>query len=123
MVPTALVRMERIVATIMSTSRTIRGRSLYFMTMASVLSRSPDFAIPAPITNIAAIMMTFLFVSPENASVIVMTLVSISAMMMPMEITVYGSFPDMKAMIVRIRIISTIVNWSINLLLCVRTCE
>ena len=74
---------------------------------------------PAPMTNIATNMTTFVLIKPPNASAGVLTPVRISARMIPVEITENGILPDTKARIVTSRMTSVISNGLIVVSSCV----
>ncbi len=63
---------------------------------------------PAPITNIATNITTFVLKNPPNAYAGVLTPVKISAIIIPDEMTAIGILPDAKAMIVTSRITKVI---------------
>lgn len=82
----------------------IIGLSSLFMMIRGVL------VSPAPMTNMATNMTTFVLMKPPKASAGVLMPVRISARMMPVEMTENGTLPDTKAMIVTSRMTSVISN-------------
>ena len=74
------------------------------------------FVSPAPITNIATNITTFVLINPPNASAGVITPVKISARMMPDEMTENGILPLTNARIVASRMSRVISNRVIEFL-------
>lgn len=88
----------------------IRILSLYRMTRLWALSIRGVLVSPAPMTNMATNMTTFVLMKPPKASAGVLMPVRISARMMPVEMTENGTLPDTKAMIVTSRMTNVISN-------------
>ena len=80
------------------------------MTRLWALSIRGVLVSPAPMTNMATNMTTFVLMKPPKASAGVLMPVRISARMMPVEMTENGTLPDTKAMIVTSRMTSVISN-------------